>query len=132
MKVCTRLLGFVLCVVSIATGIVPTDSAAQSCAIDAPEWAPRGTAKTARPNITVTLVSTCGAAIDLSSIRMTVNGEAVAPKTEGTGPKVTVVYVPAAALVEEEDHTIVVRARDAKGTAGEKTWTFHVADTYSR
>jgi hypothetical protein len=80
----------------------------------------------------VTFSSTCGAAIDLASIRMTVDEEDVTAIAEGTGSKVVVVYTPASALVEEEDHTIVVKARDVKGTAGEKSWTFHVGDTYSR
>jgi hypothetical protein len=63
---------------------------------------------------------------------MTIDGEAVMPKTEGTGPRVTVIYTPASALLEEADHTVVVKARDAKGTSGEKSWTFHIGDTYSR
>ena len=108
------------------------NAGAQTCAIEASEWAPRGSARSARPLITVVLTSTCGAAIDAASIRMTVDDEAVMAKTEGRGPKVTVAYTPQTALVEEEDHTVVVTARDAKGTAGEKTWTFHVGDTYSR
>jgi hypothetical protein len=116
----------------ILTASPPANTRAQDCALEASEWAPRGTARTARPRITVTFASTCGAAIDPASIRMTVDEEDVMAAAEGTGPKVAVVYTPASALVEEEDHTVVVKIRDVKGTAGEKTWTFHIGDTYSR
>ena len=105
-------------------------SQAPTCAIEAPEWAPRGWSRSARPRISVTLASTCGVAIDAASIRMTVDDQAVMPRVEGTGPKVMVFYVPESALVEEEDHTVVVQARDVKGTAGEKSWTFYIAETY--
>jgi hypothetical protein len=104
----------------------------QECVIDVPEWSPRGSAKTARPRITATLVSTCAAAIDLSSIHMTIDDEPVMPTAEGTGPKVTVVYTPTTALVEDADHTVTVAASDLKGAKGRKTWTFHLGDTYSR
>jgi len=105
---------------------------AQKCIVEVPEWAPRGSANSARPRITATLASSCGAAIDVSSIRMTVNDEAVEPKADGSGATVTVVYVPDAALLEETDHTVTVRARDANGAAGERTWTFRLPDTYAR
>ena len=130
MRACVRLTVTIgLCILAVSA---PAHSQPQTCAIEASEWAPRGTARTARPRITVVLASTCGAAIDPSSVEMTVDDEAVTATTEGTGPKITVVYTPATALVEEEDHTVVVKARDVKGTAGEQTWTFHVGDTYSR
>jgi hypothetical protein len=105
---------------------------AQKCVVEVPEWAPRGSASNARPRITATLVSSCGAAIEVSSIRMTVNDEAVEPATDGSGATVTVAYVPEKALLEEADHTVVVRARDANGAAGERTWTFRLPDTYTR
>jgi hypothetical protein len=63
---------------------------------------------------------------------MKVDDEVVMPMVEGAGPKVTVVYTPESALVQEADHTVVVQARDARGTSGEKSWTFHIGDTYSR
>ena len=131
MKGCARFTGLLVCGCVLAASAT-TGSQAQTCAVEASEWAPRGTARTARPRITVTFTSTCGAAIDPASIQMTIDDEAVMATPEGTGPKVTVVYTPATALVEEEDHTVVVKARDVKGTAGEQTWTFHVGDTYSR
>lgn len=114
------------------TGLGPSSSQAQNCAIDAPEWAPRGSASTARPRISVTLTSTCDAAMDPSSVRMTVDDEAVRPMVEGAGSTITVAYTPESALVEEEDHTVVVQVRDTKGTSGEKRWTFHIGDTYAR
>ena len=120
---------FGMCAVAAAGAVAPQ---AQGCMIEASDWAPRGSARTARPTITVTLASTCGAAMDLMSIQMTVDDEKVMPKLDGAGPKATVTYVPRAALVEEEDHIVVVTARDVKGTTGEKSWTFHVGDTYSR
>ena len=120
---------FCLCALTMPAAGRPQ---AQGCAIEASDWAPRGSARTARPTITVTLASTCGAAIDPMSIQMMVDDEAVMPKLEGAGPKAMVTYVPQAALAEEEDHTVVVKARDVKGTAGEKSWTFHVGNTYSR
>ena len=83
-----------------------------------------GSARTARPSITVTFSSTCAAAIDHASIQMTVDDEAVMPKAEGTGATVTVVYTPPMALVEEEDHTVFVKARDVKGTVGRKPGRF--------
>ena len=126
-----RFSGLLFCGCVLAA-LVTVNSQAQNCALEAVEWAPRGSARTARPTITVTFTSTCGAAIDPSSIQMRVDDEAVMAKADGTGPKVTVSYTPASGLVEEEDHTVVVKARDVKGTAGEKTWTFHVGDTYSR
>lgn len=131
MKRLTSVAGLV-CWGGLAAASAPAYSQAQTCAIEASEWTPRGSARTARPTITVTFTSTCGAAIDPSSIQMRVDDEAVMAKADGTGPKVTVSYTPASGLVEEEDHTVVVNARDVKGTAGEKTWTFHVGDTYSR
>jgi hypothetical protein len=105
---------------------------AQKCIVEVPEWAPRGSASGARPRISATLVSSCGAAIELSSIRMTVNDQAVEPTAEGSGATVTIVYVPEKALLEEADHTVVVQARDANGAAGERTWTFRLPDTYTR
>lgn len=105
---------------------------AQECAVTVPEWAPRGSANTARPRISATLTSTCGSAIDLASVRMTVDKQVVTPTTDGTGAAVTVIYVPTSALLEEADHTVTVRAQDEKGVAGEWTWTFHVPDTYLR
>lgn len=131
MSRCVWLNGLVFCVCALAVAATAGPQT-QGCAVEAADWAPRGSAKTARPTITVVLTSTCGAAIDLSSIQMTVDDEAVMAKAEGAGPKITVSYTPESALVEEEDHTVVVRVRDVKGTAGEKTWTFHVGDTYSR
>jgi hypothetical protein len=121
--------GTMLVVSSMGVGVsVP----AQECALEVPEWAPRGSASSARPRITATLTSTCGAAIDLSSIRMTLDDEAVMPTPDGTGSQVTVTFTPASALLAESDHTVTVQARDAKGTKGEKTWAFHLGDTYSR
>ena len=131
MNRCSSLTGLLVCG-CVLTCAAPANTRAQDCALEASEWAPRGTARTARPSITVTFSSTCAAAIDHASIQMTVDDEAVMPKAEGTGATVTVVYTPPMALVEEEDHTVVVKARDVKGTVGEKTWTFHVGDTYSR
>jgi hypothetical protein len=107
-------------------------SPAQTCTIEAPEWAPRGSASSARPRISVTLTSTCAAEMDASSVRMTVDDEVVKPMVEAAGPNVTAVYTPASALLEEADHTVVVQVRDTKGTSGEKRWTFHIGDTYSR
>jgi hypothetical protein len=104
----------------------------QNCALEAPEWAPRGSATTTRPRVSVTLTSTCGAAIEVSSIKMTIDDETVMPKVDGSGSKVTVSYTPESALEQEADHTVVVQARDAAGTPGEKRWTFHIGDTYSR
>ena len=63
---------------------------------------------------------------------MTIDDEAVTPKTDGAGARVVVTYTPPEALVQEADHTVTVRARDGKGTKGEKSWTFHLGDTYSR
>jgi hypothetical protein len=131
MKGYARRIGMMLGVCMLAaSGMANTQG--QDCALEASEWAPRGTARTARPRISVTFTSTCGVAIDSSSIQATIDDQAVMAKTEGAGSKLTVIYTPDAALVEEEDHTVVVKARDVKGTAGEKTWTFRVGDTYSR
>lgn len=116
-------------VVTIGGGRSP---AAQSCNLEIPEWSPRGSATTAKPRITATIQSPCGVSIDPQSVRMTVDDEAVAAKADGNGARLTVVYVPESALVEDADHTVTLRARDAKGTAVEKTWTFHLGDTYSR
>ena len=107
-------------------------SPAQGCTIEAPEWAPRGSASSARPRISVTLTSTCAAEMDASSVRMTVDDELVKPMVEAAGATITAVYTPASALLEEADHTVVVQVRDTKGTSGEKRWTFHIGDTYSR
>jgi hypothetical protein len=126
-----RLTAVGLCLFAVA-GSALAGSRAQNCVIEAPEWSPRGSATTARPRISVILASTCDAAIDPSSVRMLVDDEAVVPKVDGIGPKVTVFYTPEAALVQEADHTVVVQARDAKGASGEKRWTFHIGDTYSR
>ena len=125
------LTGLAWCLFAVV-GSAPAGSRAQSCIIEAPEWSPRGSATTARPRISVTLASTCDAAIDPASVRMLIDDEAVMPKVDGIGPKVTVFYTPESALVQEADHTVVVQARDAKGASGEKRWTFHIGDTYSR
>ena len=119
-------------VAALATGGMGRDPAAQSCALEVSEWSPRGSATTAKPRITATIQSSCGVPIDSQSVQMTVDDEAVVPKTDGAGPRLTVVYVPESALVEDADHTVTLRARDAKGTAVEKVWTFHLGDTYSR
>ena len=112
-----------------ASGLAPD---AQECVLEIPEWAPRGSARTVRPRILATITSTCGTAIDVPSIRMVVDGEPVAPTTDGSGAKVTVVYVPETALLEEADHTVTVQALDANEVAGERTWTFHLPDAYLR
>ena len=105
---------------------------AQECALVVPEWAPRGSAPTARPRISATLTSSCGAAIDLSSIRMTVDDEEVKATTDGSGATVTVSYTPQSPLTEGADHDVAVQAKDEKGVTGEKRWTFSLGDTYSR
>ena len=105
---------------------------AQGCVLEIPAWAPRGSTETVRPKIFATIASTCGTAIDVASIRMTVDEEPVAPTPDGTGAKVTVVYVPESALLEEADHTVTVQALDANGVAGERTWTFYLPDSYLR
>jgi hypothetical protein len=65
---------------------------------------------------------------------MTLDDEAVMPKTEGTGPKVVVTYTPDAALVQEADHTVIVQARDAKGPAarraGHSIWATRIRDDF--
>ena len=104
----------------------------EECAVTIPEWAPRGSAQRVRPEILAVLTSTCGAAIDVTSIRMTVDDEPVMPTTEGSGAKVTVLHVPVDALLEEADHTVSVQAQDANGVEGGRTWTFYVPDTYQR
>ena len=106
--------------------------AQEDCAVTIPEWAPRGSAETVRPKIVATVTSTCGAAIDVASVRMTVDEEPVAPTTDGSGAKVTIVYVPESALLEEADHTVTVDAMDVNGVAGQRTWTFYLPDTYLR
>jgi hypothetical protein len=104
----------------------------QECELTVPEWAPRGSANRARPRIAATFSSTCGTAIDRSSVQMIVDEKPVTPTTEGRGATVTVAYVPEAALLEEADHTVTVRARDERGVAGARTWTFHLPATYLR
>ncbi len=104
----------------------------QNCALEVPEWAPRGSARSARPEISVTFRSTCGASINLESIRMTVDDKPVEPIAKGAAAEVTVRYVPTSALLQEEDHTVTVQAQDVNGVKGERTWTFHVPDTYQR
>ena len=104
----------------------------EECAVTVPEWAPRGSAQRVRPEILAVLTSTCGAAIDVTSVRMTIDDEPVTPTTEGSGAKVTVLHVPVDALLEEADHTVSVQAQDANGVEGGRTWTFYVPDTYLR
>jgi hypothetical protein len=120
---------------AILIGICPGVAApalTQDCKVDVPEWAPRGSARSARPVISATFLSTCAAPIEVSSIHMTVDDETVMPKTEATGNKVVVSYTPMSALQEEADHTVVIQAKDSKGAVVEKSWTFHLGDTYSR
>ena len=107
------------------------EPATQTCAIEAADWAPRGTTHVARPRITVTFSSSCGVPLDTSSIRMMVDDSAATPTIEGSPAKVTVTYVPTSSLVEEE-HTVAVQIFDQKGMKGEKTWVFEVADSYQR
>src|SRR5687767_12091465 len=107
-------------------------ASAQSCAPEVSEWLPRGSATTAKPRISATIRSLCGIRIEVDSVRMAINDEPVKPKVDGNGATLTVTYVPESALVEEADHTVALRARDVKGATVEKTWTFHLGDTYSR
>ena len=116
----------------VAVPPLTAQEAREDCAVTIPEWAPRGSAQRVRPRILATLTSTCGTAIDVTSVRMTVDEEPVTPTTDGSGAKVTVVYVPESALLEEADHTVTVQALDANGVAGERTWTFYLPDSYLR
>jgi hypothetical protein len=108
-----------------------TSPRAQECSLVSSEWAPRGSAKTTRPEIVVTFTSTCGA-IDVSSVHMTIDDETVAHTVKGSGQKITVSHTPPSALTDDADHTVTVNVRDDEGTTGEKVWTFNIPDSYSR
>lgn len=124
-------IGGILLVATVSTAL-GSSLHAQECVLSVSDWAPRGSAKTTRPDIVVTFTSTCGTAIDVSSIQMTVDDDAVVHTIKGSGPKITVSYTPPSALSDDADHTVAVHARDEKGLKEEKSWTFHIPDNYTR
>ena len=62
---------------------------------------------------------------------MTVDDEAVMPKVDGIGPKVTAFYTPKPHCFKKPTNGYRAGS-DLKGAKGGKTWTFHIGDTYSR
>ena len=95
------------------------------CAPEVTDWAPKiEEIKTRLPTITATIESKCGVAIDISTIKMVVDDETVFPKVTGSGPKVTLAFVPFLGLMEECN--VEVSAKDANGQVAEKIWMFEV------
>jgi hypothetical protein len=95
------------------------------CPLDVTAWAPQGEKPCLRPLISATFKSGCGNTIDISSIKMYLDDSLVTPQTTtGSGSEVKVEYMPDSDLQENSDHSVRVRALDANGVEGEKTWSF--------
>ena len=106
---------------------------APACSFAATAWQPMGIAPHARPTISATFKSQCGAEIDISSLEMYLDYEKVTPTVSGSGSEVTITYEPPADLVDwEQDatHSVRVLVQDVYGTEGEKSWDFVVLPAY--
>jgi len=88
-----------------------------------------------RPPVGASVKSTCGAAIDISSIQMHVstkggNKAKVAPEIKGSGSQVSVEWIPGYDFEENTRCTVSITARDEKGRSAEKVWTFFLEFNY--
>jgi hypothetical protein len=98
------------------------------CTLDVTAWVPEGEKECMRPDISATFKSGCGNTIDISSIKMYLDDSLVTPQTTtGSGSEVTVTYTPNSDFTNYSDHSVRVRALDANGVEGEKTWSFFVS-----
>jgi hypothetical protein len=85
---------------------------------------PGQTVNNVRPSIYATFVAPTGIAIDLASIRISVNGRDVTSAATRSGNFIT--YSPGVDLPVGPT-TVSVRVADAAGNAVSKTWTFTIA-----
>jgi len=83
------------------------------------------------PTLTATFRSSYGAAIDISSIEMRVDGSLVAPTVIGSGSEIRITYTPTLPLYGYANVVeVTVRARDVNGVIGELTWQFEIPYYY--
>ena len=80
--------------------------------------------------ISATLSSKCGNDIDIESVEILINDEAVPGEVTGSGAKVSVKHTLDWNLAQSSDHYVMVRARDKKGNTVEKEWSFYVGLIY--
>ncbi|OGW12625.1 MAG: hypothetical protein A3G93_13300 [Nitrospinae bacterium RIFCSPLOWO2_12_FULL_45_22] len=88
---------------------------------------PIGTISNRRPTISATVRSSYNSEIDLSTIRMTLDGSLVSHNVSGAGSNVQLSYTPSYDLAEGE-HRVSVNAKDVNGVAAkEKAWRFEIS-----
>jgi len=109
---------------------VPVNAVAEECPIEVTDIAPDGFADTSRPVLSATLTSKCGNDIDVDSVQILLNDEAVPAEVSGTGSSISVAFHPDWNLAQEADHFVMVRAKDKKGTTVEKEWSFWLGLIY--
>ena len=100
------------------------------CSIEVTDMLPDGFADTTRPVISATLLSKCGNDIDIGSIELLINDEAVPVEVNGSGSKVSVKHALKWSLAQSSDHYVTVRAKDKEGNAVEKEWAFWLGLIY--
>jgi hypothetical protein len=106
------------------------DSPPVDCSIVVTNMLPEGFADTTRPVISAALSSKCGNNIDLESIEILVNDEAVQVEATSSGGKISVEHTLEWNLAQNSDHYIMIRAKDKKGNSVEKEWSFYVGLIY--
>ena len=84
------------------------------------------------PTISAVVTSPCGAAIDTSSITMTLNDFPLTPTITGDGPEVTVSFIPdfREGLAEERPHNVVITCQDTNGEKAKIVWEFFIPILY--
>ena len=108
----------------------PVGSKPVDCSMEVTNMLPEGFADTTRPLISAAISSKCGNDIDIESVEMLINDEAVQAEVTGTGAKLSVKHALDWNLAQNSDHYVMIRARDKKGNAVEKEWSFYVGLIY--
>ncbi|MBW1763374.1 MAG: hypothetical protein JRJ23_01345 [Deltaproteobacteria bacterium] len=118
---------FVILTLMFTSGIaVRSGICEEKCPLQVKSFSPKMEAEIRRPDIYVILISECGAAIDISSIKMLFNNEPVVHEISSNqdGSEVKVSFTPYNDLYDIYD--IVVSGSDVNGNTIEKKWTFEV------
>ena len=125
-----KIRNFILIIIFCFTGSEP-GLCEEKCPLEVTDWQPKGYTENARPTISATFRSACGADIEQSSIEMRISGSTrVAHTVTGSGPEVTVTFTLDFLLKEDELHTVSVRAQDVNGVLGKKAWDFYIPLIY--
>jgi len=105
----------------------------EACPIVVTAWEPKGEALEETlliPVISATVSSVCGADIDQSSIKMTLNENLVPHTVSGDGSAVTATFIPDDDLESDVYHDVTVHAEDVNGEAVDFKWTFYLPFYY--